>query len=163
MPATRKTAPASRVADLSTVQMTPVMTQMHEVSDTLRDLADAATALDTLNMDLTEAAWVERHLAGDILTAQGRPYSGRGHLYKRLKERGIDTTGGWNTSRLRPEIDEQPLPDYINEDEIKAIRDQADALLARIARIQSKRDRQYPADHEDRLSAIETWHISQAS
>ncbi|WP_168713679.1 hypothetical protein [Streptomyces sp. A0642] len=163
MPATRKTAPASRVADLSSVQMTPVMTQMHEVSDTLRDLAAAAAGLDTINMDLTEAAWVERHRAGDILTAQGRPYSGRGHLYKRLKERDIDATGGWNTSRLRPEIDEQPLPDYIDEDEIKAIREQADALLARITRIQNNRDQQYPADHENRLSAIETWHVTQAS
>ncbi|MCX4799667.1 hypothetical protein OG497_38070 [Streptomyces sp. NBC_01242] len=139
--------------DLTDVPMTPMMEAMRTAGLAVRDAQSALSILDSLVLDTSEGAWAEGQLVKDMLKVQGRKYTDRTVFGKRLQKRDIDTGESWRNRTCGP-LDEQPVPDYLNDLDLARAADLVEELAAVLARINTKRDEQYPRLHKRSMKAI---------
>lgn len=164
MPAKKRRATpvdATVEPDLTDVPMTPMMEVLKQVGTAARDLRGVTAALETLVIDASEGAWAEGQQVGHMLRVQGRRFSDRTHFGTRLSRRDIDTSESWRNRTSGP-IDEQPVPDYLDDPELEKVAALARALAESIATIEAKRARQYPGLHKRSLEAIEARRLAKA-
>ncbi|MGW1436935.1 hypothetical protein ACWD7M_16995 [Streptomyces griseus] len=147
--------------DLSGVPMTPAMKALKQLREAAGELLDLEQNLEVLATDMVEVTWAEGQIGRHILNAQGQPGNHRSYLYTRLEARGLKGRGaGWNSgsgvgARTRVPIDPLPVPDYLDESEVADVTETIAALREKLDRMMSRRDKQYPDEHKQRLAILD--------